>query len=65
MALSGLRERLGEMQSYLEQVLEGKLPVNNHIIYNMQVSKWVGGWVGWIEGEQAVRTRYCRLWVGG
>ena len=28
---------------------------------------WVGGWVrGWeVEEEKAVRTRYCRSWVGG
>lgn len=35
-ALSGLREQLLEMKAYLENVLAGKLPVNNQIIYNMQ-----------------------------
>ena len=30
----------------------------------------MGGWVGWVEGNEAVRTRYCELgfwggWVGG
>ncbi|KAM3569417.1 hypothetical protein VYU27_008489 [Nannochloropsis oceanica] len=35
-ALSGLRERLEEMQTYLQLVLAQKIPVNNQIIYNMQ-----------------------------
>lgn len=35
-ALGGLREQLIDMKSYLENVLAGKLPVNNLIIYNMQ-----------------------------
>jgi len=35
-ALGGLREQLIDMKSYLENVLTGKLPVNNLIIYNMQ-----------------------------
>ena len=30
-ALSGLKEKLGEMHVYLTQVLEGKLPVNNQV----------------------------------
>lgn len=30
-ALSGLKEKLGEMHTYLQQVLEGKLPVNNQV----------------------------------
>ena len=30
-----------------------------------QILSWVGGWVGWVEEEQAVRMRYCMLWVGG
>lgn len=30
-ALSGLKEKLGEMNVYLTQVLEGKLPVNNQV----------------------------------
>ena len=25
----------------------------------------MGGWVGWIEQEQAVGMRCCGLWVGG
>ena len=35
-ALGGLREQLLDMKAYLENVLAGKLPVNNLIIYNMQ-----------------------------
>lgn len=35
-ALSGLRERLEEMKTYLENVVEGRLPPNHQIIYNMQ-----------------------------
>jgi len=38
-ALSGLRERLEEMQTYLQLVLAQKIPVNNQIIYNMQVGR--------------------------
>ncbi|CAM9092513.1 unnamed protein product [Chrysoparadoxa australica] len=34
--LSGLQDRLEDMKVYLEQVLAGKLTVNNQIIYNMQ-----------------------------
>jgi hypothetical protein len=30
-ALSGLKEKLGEMHAYCQQVLEGKLPVNNQV----------------------------------
>ena len=26
---------------------------------------WVGGWVGWVEEEEAVRMSYCELGVGG
>ena len=28
---------------------------------------WVGGWVGWVEENEAVRMSYCELgiWVGG
>eukprot|EP00903_Cladosiphon_okamuranus_P012182 g11425.t1 len=35
-ALSGLKTKLEEMQTYLKNVLDGKLPVNNQIVYNMQ-----------------------------
>lgn len=35
-ALSGLKERLEEMKTYLANVLAHKLPVNHQIIYNMQ-----------------------------
>ncbi|CAM9495457.1 unnamed protein product [Ascophyllum nodosum] len=35
-ALSGLKSHLEEMQAYLKNVLNGKLPVNNQIVYNMQ-----------------------------
>lgn len=35
-ALSGLHERLVEIKSYLENVLDNKLPVNHQILYNMQ-----------------------------
>merc|ERR1712216_811447 len=35
-SLGGLKEKLDEMSTYLQNVLDGKLPVNNQIIYNMQ-----------------------------
>jgi 26S proteasome regulatory subunit N8 len=35
-ALSGLKSQLLDMQTYLENVLAGKLPASNQIIYNMQ-----------------------------
>lgn len=35
-ALGGLKAQLLEMKAYLENVVAGKLPVNNQIIYNMQ-----------------------------
>lgn len=35
-ALGGLRAQLLEMKTYLENVLAGKLPVNNQILYNLQ-----------------------------
>jgi 26S proteasome regulatory subunit N8 len=35
-ALSGLKTQLLDMKAYLENVLAGKLPANNQIIYNMQ-----------------------------
>lgn len=35
-ALNGLRAQLLDMKSYLENVLAGKLPANNQIVYNMQ-----------------------------
>lgn len=34
--LSGLLDRLQEMKTYLENVISGRIPVNNQIIYNMQ-----------------------------
>ncbi|KAJ8605240.1 hypothetical protein CTAYLR_000503 [Chrysophaeum taylorii] len=36
-AISTLRDRLAETKAYLEAVLAGKLPVNNHIVYNLQI----------------------------
>ena len=38
------------MQAYLQLVLAGKLPVNNQIIYNMQVGKKEGEKEGGMEG---------------
>jgi 26S proteasome regulatory subunit N8 len=35
-SLGGLKEKLSEMGTYLQNVLDGKLPLNNQIIYNMQ-----------------------------
>merc|ERR1711998_560577 len=35
-AMKGLKSRLGDMQTYLENVLAGKLPVNHQIIGHMQ-----------------------------
>merc|ERR1712054_42677 len=35
-AMKGLHARLGDMQTYLENVLAGKLPVNHQIIAHMQ-----------------------------
>ncbi|CCI39919.1 unnamed protein product [Albugo candida] len=35
-ALMGLRERLEEMKTYLQNVVSGKLPPNHQIMYNMQ-----------------------------
>ena len=35
-ALAGLKERLEEMKTYLENVLDEKIPVNHQILYNMQ-----------------------------
>ncbi|GMI04104.1 hypothetical protein TrLO_g10883 [Triparma laevis f. longispina] len=34
--LAALKEKLTEMKTYLEAVLEGKLPVNQQIMYNLQ-----------------------------
>lgn len=36
-ALSTLRDRLADTKHYLESVLQGHLPVNNQIIYNLQI----------------------------
>ena len=35
-ALAGLKAQLLEMKGYLENVLAGKLPINNQIVYNTQ-----------------------------
>ncbi|BBM98844.1 26S proteasome regulatory subunit N8 [Marchantia polymorpha subsp. ruderalis] len=35
-ALKGLEARLKEIQSYLDHVVEGKLPVNHEILYHLQ-----------------------------
>ena len=35
-AMKGLHSRLGDMQTYLENVLAGKMPVNHQIIAHMQ-----------------------------
>lgn len=35
-ALMSLRNRLGELQEYLQLVAEGKLPINHEIMYRMQ-----------------------------
>lgn len=36
--LRALKSRLGEVQEYLNLVLEGRLPVNHDIMYHLQVS---------------------------
>lgn len=36
-ALSSLRDRLADTKHYLEAVLAGDLPVNNQIVYNLQI----------------------------
>lgn len=56
-ALQGLRSRLLEIQSYLEAVLEGKLPVNNDIMTYLQVGGGSVGWVCWV-------TDWSKVWVG-
>lgn len=35
-ALKSLKSRLAELQAYLADVAEGRLPINNEIMYNMQ-----------------------------
>ena len=35
-SLRGLQSRLGEIKDYLQQVVDGLLPVNHQIIYNLQ-----------------------------
>lgn len=37
-ALKGLDARLKEIRSYLDLVIEGKLPLNHEILYHLQVS---------------------------
>lgn len=37
-ALKGLDARLREIRSYLDLVIEGKLPLNHEILYHLQVS---------------------------
>jgi hypothetical protein len=39
-SLTGLHERLLEMQTYLENVCTGKMPVNNEIIYRFETQKF-------------------------
>ncbi len=56
-ALQGLRSRLLEIQSYLEAVLEGKLPVNNDIMFYLQVRR--GGWVCGTEFVGGVWHGWC------
>jgi 26S proteasome regulatory subunit N8 len=34
---AALKKRMGEMSQYLDNVISGKMPANNQIIYNMQV----------------------------
>jgi len=36
-ALKGLDARLREIRSYLDLVIEGKLPLNHEILYHLQV----------------------------
>lgn len=36
-ALKGLDARLKEIRSYLDLVIEGKLPLNHEILYHLQV----------------------------
>ena len=36
-ALKGLDARLQEIRSYLDLVIEGKLPLNHEILYHLQV----------------------------
>ena len=39
------------------------------VIEEAVMGGWVGGWVGWVEEEDAVRVSYCGFgmdgWVGG
>ncbi|KAK4704690.1 26S proteasome regulatory subunit N8, partial [Phenoliferia sp. Uapishka_3] len=35
-SLRGLQDRLSQIKEYLESVVEGKLPVNHQIVYNLQ-----------------------------
>ena len=37
MGLKGLNQKLKDMHSYLEQVSQGKLPMNHQITYHLQV----------------------------
>lgn len=37
-ALKGLDARLREIRSYLDLVIDGKLPLNHEILYHLQVS---------------------------
>ena len=38
------------------------------LLVDDDLNEWVGGWVGWIEENEAVGMSYCKLgvrWVGG
>lgn len=40
-ALKGLDARLREIRSYLDLVIEGKLPLNHEILYHLQVRIYI------------------------
>ena len=47
---------------------EGLLEVGRHGLVGADLEEvvgWVGGWVGWVEGNEAVKMSCCRLGVGG
>lgn len=73
-ALAGLKERLEEMKTYLENVVAGKLPPNHQIIYNMQtifnllpnlnVDALVRSMFVKTNDMHFVRPSYLHVWVG-
>ena len=57
----GLNVFVGELLGGEDELVQ----VGVHVLEDLFEGKWVGGWVGWVEENEAVGIRCCGLLGGG